>query len=366
MNFRFAIISDPHIALPETIWTHSNRFHLVEVSIPALQLVFDRLLNLDLDFILLPGDLTQDGEPENHAWLSYRLASLPFPAYVIPGNHDVLTPLPTDKNIGLSQFPSYYRSCGYNDTEQLYYYRQILPGVILIGLNSNNFDELGRQIGYIDEEQLNWLSEILPGFKNQLVMVMIHHNVIEHLPGQSEHELGKRYMLTNAPALLSILKKYGVRLIFTGHLHVQDIVCESGIYEITTGSLVSYPHPYRIVEVSQQGDNLSLNIQSHRVESLPGWETLPQVSRQWMADRSFPFMIRLLTTHPLYLPLSEAEKLAPQLRYFWSDVAEGDKDFDFVDFPIGVREYFRTFGAIDPQGQPNPIDNNTCLIINQP
>ncbi|WP_088891809.1 hypothetical protein [Leptolyngbya ohadii] len=33
LRFRFGIISDPHIALPHTIWDSPHRFHLVEVSI---------------------------------------------------------------------------------------------------------------------------------------------------------------------------------------------------------------------------------------------------------------------------------------------------------------------------------------------
>ena len=89
LNFKFAIVSDLHIALPHTIWDHPRRFHLVEISIPAFELVLERLSRLDLDFLLLPGDLTQHGEPDNHTWLSQRLAQLPYPTYVIPGNHDV-------------------------------------------------------------------------------------------------------------------------------------------------------------------------------------------------------------------------------------------------------------------------------------
>jgi 3',5'-cyclic AMP phosphodiesterase CpdA len=89
INFRFAIVSDLHIALPHTIWDHPSRFHLVEVSIPAFESVLEHLTQLDLDFLLIPGDLTQHGEPENHAWLANRLSQLPFPVYVIPGNHDV-------------------------------------------------------------------------------------------------------------------------------------------------------------------------------------------------------------------------------------------------------------------------------------
>ena len=88
LNFRFAVVSDLHIGLPHTIWDHPSRFHLVEVSIPALELVLEHLHQQELDFLLL-------------------------------------------------------------------------PGVQLIGLNSNQFDESGNQLGRLDEQQLVWLEQVL-------------------------------------------------------------------------------------------------------------------------------------------------------------------------------------------------------------
>lgn len=358
MLLRFAVISDPHIALPKTIGDARNRFHLVEVSVPALEIVLERLQQLNLDFLLLPGDLTQDGEPENHYWLQERLKSLPFPAYVVPGNHDVPTLLPSEISIGIDDFPYFYKHCGYGDSNKLYYTKEILPGVQLIALNSNQFDDRGYRIGCLDTEQLVWLEATLKDVGDKLVLVMVHHNVIEHLPGQASHELGKRYILSNANALLEILQRFGVKLIFTGHLHVQDIARAGGIYEITTGSLVSYPHPYRIVTLATDDEgNNTLKIESYRVEKLSGWENLADISREWIGERSSYFMFRLLTTPPLNLPRSQAERLVPHLRYFWADIAAGDALLDFPDFPPKVREYFRQFGAT------SSIDNHAILTI---
>jgi predicted phosphodiesterase len=359
MNFRFAIVTDPHIAIPHTIWNHPSRFHQVEVSIPAMEAVLQHLERLNLDFLLLPGDLTQHGERENHLWVQQRLALLPFPAYVIPGNHDVPYLLSTERAIGFQEFPYYYRQFGYENTEQLYYSRQLLPGVQLIALNSNQFDEEGKQRGYLDQAQLLWLEERLQENKDKLVLVMIHHNVIEHLPGQATHELGRRYILENAPQLLAILRLYGVRLIFTGHLHIQDISQSGDIYEITTGSLVSFPHPYRVLEFN---DGV-LTVESHRVETIPGWDNLSRHSREWIGDRSYPFMLKLLTGHPLYLPVPEAEQFIPHLRYFWADIAAGDIIFDFSHFPAPLRQHFEQFGAIASDGTPMPIDNNTTIVL---
>lgn len=362
LDLRFGIISDLHIAVTETINHYANRFHLVEVSIPALEQALAHLATLELDFLLLPGDLTQDGEPQNHQWLSNRLKQLPFPVYAIPGNHDVPSLLATENSIGLKDFPSYYQAFGYQNSSELYYTQEILPGVHLIGLNSNQFDAEGRQIGYLDEKQLNWLENTLTKISDQLVLVMIHHNVIEHFPEQSKDPIGKRYMLANAPDLLEILSKYGVKLLFTGHLHVQDLARFQDIYEICTGSLVSYPHPYRVVRV-QQRDCLQVEIESYRIKSVEGWENLPEISREWIGDRSLPFMLRLLTSPPLSLSDREAEQYVKQLRYFWADIAQGDTCFDFPNFPPQVRKYFQRFGAINSDGQAQLIDNYASLII---
>lgn len=351
MKFRFGIASDLHVAVPATLPgadTTGRRFHRVEVGIAALERAIESFLACDLDFLLLPGDLTQDGEPENHAWLQQRLESLPFPTYVIPGNHDVLTPEPTATNIGAHQFPDYYRKCGYQHAsgDRLHYTCELLPGVQLVALNSNTFDASGRQRGCLDAEQLAWLAELLPTLADRFVLVTIHHNVLEHFPGQAAHPLGRRYMLENAPHLCGLLRDNGVKLVCTGHLHVQDLASEAGLHDLVTGSLVSYPHPYRVVDV--EGDArgpVRVRYRSFRVESVPGEADLQQSSRQWLGDRFYPFVSRLLAEPPLNLPASEVERLAPHLRYFWADLAAGDATCDVPALPSPVREYFARFGT---------------------
>ena len=364
LNFRFAVVSDLHIALPHTIWDHPSRFHLVEVSIPALETVLEHLTQLDLDFLLLPGDLTQHGESENHVWMQERLAQLPFPVYVVPGNHDVPTLLTNGQSIAFADFPHYYRKFGYDYPEQLYYTCLILPGVRLIGLNSNCFNDQGEQIGRLDTKQLRWLEEVLAAAGDDLVLVMVHHNVVEHLPNQSRHLMAKRYMLENAPELLQVLRDYKVQLVFTGHLHVQDVAYSQGVYDITTGSLVSYPHPYRVLQFQRDNQGRDwLQISSHRVESVPNFPDLQQVSKKWMGDRSLPFLLKLLTLPPVNLPLVQAEELAPDLRDFWANIAAGDALFDFPHFPLAARRYFEKFGAIAACGTPTMIDNHTTLLL---
>ena len=362
-SFRFGVISDLHIVVRETIDSSPHRFHLVEVSIPALETALDRLISLDLDFLLLPGDLTQDGEIVNHQWLAERLSKLPFPTYVIPGNHDVPSLQGSKSTIAASDFPQYYQNCGYQSSRQLYYTQEILPGVQLVALNSNNFNAEGKQLGYLDNKQLLWLESTLENIADKLVLVTIHHNIIEHFPDQTNHPLGQRYMLDNADTLLKILDKYQVKLIFTGHLHVQDIAKWKNITEICTGSLVSYPHPYRIIEINKSQQEINVNVESFKLKSVPGWSNLAETSRKWMSERSHIFMLKLLTLPPLNLSPIEAQKYAPELRYFWSDIAAGDAMIDFPQFPAPLRNYFQSFSALDERGKPALIDNKTTITL---
>ncbi|NCJ06215.1 metallophosphoesterase [Synechococcales cyanobacterium C] len=367
LDFRFAILSDPHIGLPHTLLNHPRRFHLVEISIPVLEQVLEHLCRLEPDFLLVPGDLTQHGEPDNHTWLSQRLAQLPFPAYVIPGNHDVPVPTADGHSISWADFPRYYRQCGYGDTDRHYYTCELLPGVRLIALNSNQFDDQGRQIGWLDEAQLHWLEATLAQHPQDLILVMVHHNVLEHLPGQSQHPIGRRYMLRNAPALTQILRQAQVPLVFTGHLHVQDIAQEQGLYDITTGSLVSYPHPYRLVQIHPNSSGqLQVKVESERVQAVPNWPHLQQSSREWMGDRSISFMTKFLMAPPLSLPLAKAEAFAPDLRYFWATIADGDPSFSFPQLPPPLRQFFEAFSVPSPHGsdaEPYLSANHTQFVL---
>lgn len=373
LNFKFAIVSDLHIALPHTVWDAPNRFHLVEVSIPAFEQILAQLIEDRPDFLLLPGDLVQHGERENHEWLADRLERLPFPTYVVPGNHDVVRlhgNLPEDKSgkdrIALADFPKIYQRFGYTDTSKLDYQQEILPGVHLIGLNSNAFDESGEQIGtgFIDEEQFTWLDEQLTALSGKFVMVMVHHNVLEHLPDQSKNKLGQRYMICNAPQLVSTLQAANVPVAFTGHLHVQNIARAENFYAVTTGSLVSYPHPYRLMTLTtNELGQYNLNVRSQRIEAVPDWPTLQATSKTWMGDRSFPFIVKLLTDPPLSLSPKQALKYAPHLKHFWSSIAAGDTQLDYSELPESIQTFFHRYNAVDASGNPQQIDNNAVLTL---
>jgi 3',5'-cyclic AMP phosphodiesterase CpdA len=362
VDCRFAVMSDLHVALPETIFPKPYRLHAVELSVLACEAMLAELRELELDFLLLTGDLTQDGEFVNHDWLQAQLSALPFPTYVIPGNHDVPTVASTSSTLGLQDFPRYYSNFGYDNSDLPYYCREVHPGVRLIGLNSNTFDADGNQCGRMDEDQLDWLRSTLAEPFGGISIAAIHHNAIDHFPGQSTHIIGSRYTLDNAPILREILAAANVRMLFTGHLHVQDVARNGNLYEITTGSTIGYPHPYRLCHYHSDANEAWLQIDTNRLKSLPHIEDLSTYSRNWIADRSERYLLKLLIENPVNLSPPEASELLPQLKYFWADIAAGDNVFNFPNLPPSVRQYCESFGAIS-EGNPHRIDNHTKLTL---
>jgi hypothetical protein len=76
-----------------------------------------------------------------------------------------------------------------------------------------------------------------------------------------------------------------------------------------------------------------------------------------MGDRSHPFMLNLLTKPPLNLPNEIASTMTPHLRYFWANIADGDAEFSFPDFPPNAKKYFEGFSDRPP------ADNNAILHL---
>jgi len=99
----------------------------------------------------------------------------------------------------------------------------------------------------------------------------------------------------------------GIKLIFTGHYHANDIVSYEyngkPLYDIQTGSLVTPPYSYRIMRL----DDNFINIDSRRVtdidEQLPGGVSFQEYSDTEITARINGFFIYYL---PRMFGLSEA------------------------------------------------------------
>jgi 3',5'-cyclic AMP phosphodiesterase CpdA len=235
--FSLAHISDPHIACSADIrfgellgkrffgylkWRlHRGAGHQTSV-LSALQ---DDLADSKPDHIAVTGDLTHLSLPAEFRQTRQWLASLGTPdkVTVIPGNHD--TYVKTVWQQTLAHWTDYMLSDGADiggnpasSLESIFPSLRIRGRIALIGVCSALPTAPHLAVGTIGDRQLQKLETLLAKTADQDLfrVLLIHH---PPTPGA----VGWRKRLTDAPALQSLLARYGAELVLHGHAHKTDL-----------------------------------------------------------------------------------------------------------------------------------------------
>ncbi|MQL50951.1 hypothetical protein GFC01_01420 [Desulfofundulus thermobenzoicus] len=292
-SVKIAVFSDPHYFAPELLVKPSKPFDdyvaqdrkLIAESAAIARAAVDAIKASDVQVVLIPGDLTKDGELLSHqqfAGLLEELKQAGKKVYVIDGNHDVNNPnavkyegdktTPVD-NVSPETFQSIYRDFGYGeaiarDPDSLSYVVEPMPGLRIIAMDSALYNP-HQTAGAFDDKRLNWIKQQISEAvaQGKTVLGMMHHGLINHFSMQSQ--FFPEYIVHDADHVASELLASGLQVVFTGHFHAQDIVQkqfgDKTLYDIETGSLVTYPSPYRIVEITPDH---KLNIATHKIQSI--------------------------------------------------------------------------------------------------
>lgn len=269
-GIKFYVITDTHYyAYEELGFSNDKDQKCMNESGAIIDAVFDKLSSQDeIDIILISGDLTNNGERASHEGFIKKLNSLKEKGkkvYVITATHDyglrdVVEGESTGKDDGKvlrSELRGLYENFGFNDAiaehESLSYVVKLAPGYRLLALND---DGNGRSFCGYDENQMAWILEQIKEAHDEgdFIFAMTHHPVLP--PSPIYPLLSKRDMLGNYEETSRILADAGLQFIFTGHTHIQNIgfiKTEKGkeLWDINTGSLVGYPTPIRVVEITE-------------------------------------------------------------------------------------------------------------------
>lgn len=294
---KIGVISDLHYTHPSLIvekgaalenYLSNDRKLLVE-SEAILKEAVANLLAENVNIVLIPGDLTKDGEKVSHRGVAHLLKPLRekgIKILVIPGNHDINNPEAVRfhgdstqqvETISDEEFAEIYTDYGYGNTisrdkHSLSYVSEPVDGLRILCLDAckydqNTFVSLGDSHdecitgGALKPETVEWLRTEMQVARilGKQVLGMIHHNVIEHFAYQSV--FATPYLVDDFTKVQQYFMEYGLNIIFTGHFHSSDIARVSNPYgqslhEIETGSIVTYPCPYRIIDIN--GENMAI------------------------------------------------------------------------------------------------------------
>ena len=321
---RLAVISDVHLMAPSLLQKEGKAFDnyiandrkmLVESS-ELLDSVSKHLIAYQPQIIFITGDLTKDGERISHQLLVDRylkpLKAQGIRIYVVPGNHDVNNPHAKVYNgdnaqrtttVSAKDFTHIYNDYGYGealatDPNSLSYVVQLDDKTRLIAVDAcryedNNFDkDICVTAGRIKPQTMDFIqAEAQKAHKLGMnVIMMMHHGIVSHFKWQDK--IMKEYLVNNWKKDAKRLAQMGIKVCFTGHFHAQDISNKYGLTDIETGSTVSYPHPYRLIDVDT--DKQTLQIRTEKVESLTSMkdnkETLQQKSERFATSALSVFM----------------------------------------------------------------------------
>jgi len=253
----FAVISDPHLAIGA-----KDGLVMTGSSVRILEMVVAELNRIrDLDFVLVTGDLLNNGE----VWAAEKareiLDTLRAPYHVILGNHDY-TPVPPEGHTGpfppgLSRagfmeifagrmgaclVPAALSAAGPGGCWSL----DPVPGLHLVGLDTT---VIGASAGHVTGPVLRWLSADLTLHRDKAILVAAHHNFVEFDPRDAGP--GKIYLVDNAPEVRNVFERSrNVQAVITGHHHLSGARTVEGVHYMTCPSTASWPCEYVLFDLN--------------------------------------------------------------------------------------------------------------------
>ncbi len=286
-SIKFAVASDLHYVEPleelevnipyEPVMWNANRRAAMENESGFIIDEFLRQCAEDADckFVLIPGDIANDGKiiRQQHLDVAEKFkkfeAETGKPIYVINGNHDNGA---GENDVTYKDFKEIYWAFGYDEAlyvdEATCSYTADLPGNYrLIALDS--CDPTKSTADGMTKDKVNWVcSEAEKAYADgKYPILMMHHNLLDHMPLQSI--FSKNFIIRNHLSTANKFANAGIKLVFTGHEHCSDAAVYTStlgnkIYDFATTSLTMYPAEFRMFTVNDE----EINYEAKAIEKI--------------------------------------------------------------------------------------------------
>lgn len=313
-KIRFGVISDIHYLAPslkggdseewaEFVYNKHKEYNDIDSLLTnALDGVERNAVEGGENYVLIPGDLTKDGELESHKALAKRLEAFEretgIQVFVIPGNHDINnsnavtfengTKEPAEKT-SPEQFREIYANLGFDLADSVFVpeegkkggmlsYAVTLGDYRLIAIDSCMYSEdngaEGNEHmtdGRIADGLLDWIVEECEKAEEQdlTIVGMQHHNLIPHT--DIEEATLWAFVVQDWLRVAETYADAGMHYMFTGHLHTNDVnshISDNGeaIYDILTPTLTGFPNCYKIVDFTSDGETITMDMETKDID----------------------------------------------------------------------------------------------------
>ncbi len=352
------------------------------------------------DIVLVPGDLTKDGALTSHEKFAGYLAQLEaagIQVLVCPGNHDINNPHAVSfsgatttpvANVDPTQFATIYNDYGYgealdSDPASLSYVAEPVPGLWVLSLDickyedniPNGHPETG---GAFRPETLAWVLDKLAEARalGKQVIAIQHHGITEHYTGQST--AFAEYVIDEWKTVSQTLANAGLKMVFTGHYHANDItetVSDEGLptlFDIETGSLVTYPSPVRFVSLTETGAAIHTEYVT-AIDYDTGGVPFPEYAHGFLYQGLLG-IAQYTLIHQYGLDAAAASYLAPYVADAFAAHYAGDETLDGDTLGFIMTLINNSDATVQFLGQSlyalwadlSPADGNTFLDLSQP
>jgi Icc protein len=167
------------------------------------------------DLVVIAGDLTDEGYPDQYPLAKEELSALTCPQIVrVPGNHDA-------RNVG---YLHYEDTFGARDSRLRLKLNGLEVALVAVDSSKPDLDE-----GEIGREHYGWIQEGFAGDADLRVFVCHHH--LMPIPGTGR----ERNQVLDAGDVLSLLRQLGVDLVLAGHRHVPYVWPVAGMLLVHSG-----------------------------------------------------------------------------------------------------------------------------------
>lgn len=292
LNTEFWVITDTHL-IANSLHDNGLAFKNIQQTSQGKDLVYQevalrafcQLVNEKKPAaVVVTGDVTFNGELISVQKFQEIFSALTnTKLLVLPGNHDIFDgwarSFNSDQQLYTKQisprdwkdiFHSSYEGALSENQQSLAYSIQFNPQYLFLLLDSNIYgkrEAAGAPAteGQISEEQIVWLEKQLNFAKTHHLrpLLFMHHNLYVHNPA-----VNRGFVLNNAPILRQLCKDYDIKVVFSGHIHAQNIVGpqdRTPTTEIVTSSFCSYDQAYGVVCVNPN----SLTYQRQTLDMTP-------------------------------------------------------------------------------------------------
>jgi len=235
---RFAFVPDAHLAFKK-----QSDWILYNESLVIFQDVINTINSYpNLDFLVFGGDTIQNDDKELADLDTFIdiTVDIKIPYYIIFGDResDLKSTCPR------SEFTGWFRKNGFSDPEKTYWAVNIDDNTLLIGLDTTIPNEFR---GEISKEQLEWLKEVLENNKNKQTIIVMHHPAIVNC---TKPHTNRDFILSNSNQFLGLLSANPqVKLVLSGHHHINSVTKVNNTIFITSPSIVTYPNSFKILEL---------------------------------------------------------------------------------------------------------------------